>query len=111
MLARMRSKAALARTLPRQFPSILRAALGLSYPLTLNQRGHMAKGKKGKKAASTMSSNFAGMTGGFIWRGEIYHRLERYSDHRHDAQGPLTSHLYALHMSFFQGLDPSTARQ
>src|SRR4051812_24142543 len=53
----------------------------------------MVKAKKKQTTVTTVETaiaTFAAMTGGFIARDEIYHRLEWYFDHSHDPRGPHT---------------------
>ncbi|MBB4398542.1 hypothetical protein [Bradyrhizobium sp. ERR14] len=72
-------------------------------------------GKKGKKlkvaAAAEPVAEFLAMTGGFISRDEIYHRLEWYFDHSHNPRGPHTIDPNSPIDAFFQGMDPATGRK
>lgn len=69
------------------------------------------KGKKVKVAAAEPAAEFLGMTGGFISRDEIYHRLEWYFDHSHNPRGPHTIDPNTPIEAFFQGMDPATGRK
>jgi hypothetical protein len=71
----------------------------------------MVKGKKKQTTVEAANATFAAMTGGFIARDEIYHRLEWYFDHSHDPRGPHTIDPNTPLDAFFQGMDSGTARQ
>ncbi|MGY4167557.1 hypothetical protein [Bradyrhizobium sp. USDA 4529] len=71
-------------------------------------------GKKQKKLKATAvgaSAEFLGMTGGFISRDEIYHRLEWYFDHSHNPRGPHSIDPNTPIDAFFQGMDAATGRK